>query len=61
MADLLDGGPWMTSVGKCKGLFGRLQEYRPGGDVNQASATTAPLPQNVWLYGHDVEAEFEQG
>jgi salicylate hydroxylase len=31
-------------------------------DANLASATTAPLPQNAaWLYGHDVEAEFEQG
>jgi len=31
-------------------------------DANLASATTAPLPQNLtWLYGHDVEAEFEQG
>ena len=29
-------------------------------DANLASATTAPLPQNAWLYGHDVEAEFEQ-
>jgi salicylate hydroxylase len=29
-------------------------------DANLASATTAPLPQNrAWLYGHDVEAEFE--
>jgi salicylate hydroxylase len=27
-------------------------------DANLASATTAPLPQNAWLYGHDVEAEF---
>jgi salicylate hydroxylase len=27
-------------------------------DVSLYSATTAPLPQNVWLYGHDVEAEF---
>jgi salicylate hydroxylase len=31
-------------------------------DANLGSATTAPLPQNLtWLYGHDVEAEFEQG
>jgi salicylate hydroxylase len=29
-------------------------------DANLASSTTAPLPQNTWLYGHDVEAEFEQ-
>jgi hypothetical protein len=29
-------------------------------DANLASAMTAPLPQNAWLYGHDVEAEFEQ-
>jgi salicylate hydroxylase len=28
-------------------------------DANLSSATTAPLPQNAWLYGHDVEAEFE--
>jgi salicylate hydroxylase len=28
-------------------------------DANLASAATAPLPQNAWLYGHDVEAEFE--
>jgi salicylate hydroxylase len=28
-------------------------------DVNLASATTAPLPQNEWLYGFDAEAEFE--
>ena len=27
-------------------------------DLNLSSATTAPLPQNVWLYGHDVEADF---
>ncbi len=27
-------------------------------DANLASSTTAPLPQNSWLYGHDVEAEF---
>lgn len=30
-------------------------------DANLASATNAPLPQNAWLYGHDVEAEFEPG
>ena len=30
-------------------------------DANLASSTSAPLPQNSWLYGHDVEAEFEQG
>jgi len=30
-------------------------------DANLSSATTAPLPQNTWLYGHDVEAEFDQG
>ena len=29
-------------------------------DANLAFAATAPLPQNAWLYGHDVEAEFEQ-
>jgi salicylate hydroxylase len=29
-------------------------------DANLSSAATAPLPQNAWLYGHDVEAEFEQ-
>ena len=28
-------------------------------DAHLASSTTAPLPQNAWLYGHDVEAEFE--
>ncbi len=28
-------------------------------DANLGSSTTAPLPQNSWLYGHDVEAEFE--
>ncbi len=27
-------------------------------DANLESVTTAPLPQNAWLYGHDVEAEF---
>jgi salicylate hydroxylase len=30
-------------------------------DANLASAMDAPLPQNTWLYGHDVEAEFTQG
>jgi len=34
---------------------GERQQLR---DMSLASATTAPLPQNVWLYGHDVEAEF---
>ena len=29
-------------------------------DANLASSATAPLPQNSWLYGHDVEAEFTQ-
>jgi salicylate hydroxylase len=29
-------------------------------DANLASSATAPLPQNAWLYGHDVEAEFAQ-
>ena len=28
-------------------------------DSSLSAVTTAPLPQNVWLYGHDVEAEFE--
>jgi salicylate hydroxylase len=28
-------------------------------DSSLGSASTAPLPQNAWLYGHDVEAEFE--
>jgi len=28
-------------------------------DAGLASAVDAPLPQNAWLYGHDVEAEFE--
>jgi salicylate hydroxylase len=27
-------------------------------DANLGSSSTAPLPQNSWLYGHDVEAEF---
>jgi salicylate hydroxylase len=29
-------------------------------DANLATSATAPLPQNEWLYGHDVEAEFAQ-
>jgi salicylate hydroxylase len=29
-------------------------------DANLASSSTAPLPQNTWLYGHDVEAEFDR-
>jgi len=29
-------------------------------DAGLASAADAPLPQNAWLYGHDVEAEFER-
>jgi len=29
-------------------------------DASLASAADAPLPQNAWLYGHDVEAEFER-
>ncbi len=29
-------------------------------DARLSSMTTAPLPQNVWLYGHNVEAEFER-
>ncbi len=29
-------------------------------DASLASSSTAPLPQNAWLYGHDVEAEFSQ-
>ncbi|MEA2678438.1 MAG: hypothetical protein QOK03_160 [Candidatus Binataceae bacterium] len=28
-------------------------------DSNVASSATAPLPQNAWLYGHDVEAGLE--
>ncbi len=28
-------------------------------DANLTSATTAPLPQNGWLYSHDVESEFD--
>jgi salicylate hydroxylase len=27
-------------------------------DANLSSVTTTPLPQNAWIYGHDVEAEF---
>ena len=27
-------------------------------DAGLSSVTTLPLPQNAWLYGHDVEAEF---
>jgi len=34
---------------------GERQQHR---DMSLSSATTAPLPQNVWLYGYDVEAEF---
>jgi salicylate hydroxylase len=34
---------------------GEQQKLR---DASLASATTLPLPQNGWLYGHDVEAEF---
>ena len=29
-------------------------------DASLASSATAPIPQNAWLYGHDVEAEFAQ-
>jgi salicylate hydroxylase len=29
-------------------------------DAGLASASTLPLPQNGWLYGHDVEAEFKE-
>jgi salicylate hydroxylase len=29
-------------------------------DSNLSSAATAPLPQNAWLYGHDVETEFDR-
>jgi salicylate hydroxylase len=28
-------------------------------DSNVASSATAPLPQNAWLYGHNVEAGLE--
>jgi len=34
---------------------GEQQQLR---DATLGSVTTVPLPQNVWLYGHDVEAEF---
>jgi salicylate hydroxylase len=34
---------------------GEQQQFR---DANLTSVSTAPLPQNAWLYGHDVEAEF---
>lgn len=34
---------------------GEQQKQR---DLSLGSVATAPLPQNVWLYGHDVEAEF---
>ncbi|MBV8358228.1 MAG: FAD-dependent monooxygenase [Deltaproteobacteria bacterium] len=34
---------------------GEQQQLR---DMTLGSVTTVPLPQNVWLYGHDVEAEF---
>jgi hypothetical protein len=34
---------------------GEQQQLR---DLNFSSATTTQLPQNVWLYGHDVEAKF---
>jgi salicylate hydroxylase len=36
---------------------GEAQQER---DSNVASSATAPLPQNAWLYGHDVEAEFDR-
>ena len=29
-------------------------------DASLGSVATVPLPQNAWLYGHDVEAEFSQ-
>jgi salicylate hydroxylase len=29
-------------------------------DSNLGAAATAPLPQNSWLYGHDVEAELDR-
>src|SRR6266851_785302 len=29
-------------------------------DSNLGAAATAPLPQNSWLYGHDVEAELNR-
>lgn len=28
-------------------------------DSSLSSSATAPLPQNAWLYGHDVEAELD--
>jgi salicylate hydroxylase len=28
-------------------------------DAGLASAASASVPQNAWLYGHDVEEEFE--
>jgi len=34
---------------------GEQQQLR---DVSLGSVATIPLPQNTWLYGHDVEAEF---
>jgi salicylate hydroxylase len=34
---------------------GSQQQLR---DVSLGSVATVPLPQNAWLYGHDVEAEF---
>jgi 2-polyprenyl-6-methoxyphenol hydroxylase-like FAD-dependent oxidoreductase len=37
---------------------GQQQQLR---DATLSSVATAPLPQNVWLYGHDVEAEFLNG
>jgi salicylate hydroxylase len=35
-------------------------EEQQNRDATLSSVTTAPLPQNAWLYGHDVEAEFEE-
>jgi salicylate hydroxylase len=29
-------------------------------DANLSASATAPLPQNAWLYGHDVEADFDR-
>ncbi|HKD76162.1 MAG TPA: FAD-dependent monooxygenase [Ktedonobacterales bacterium] len=34
---------------------GEQQQLR---DMTLGSVATVPLPQNTWLYGHDVEAEF---
>jgi hypothetical protein len=34
---------------------GEQQQLR---DRTLNPVTTAPLPHNVWLYGHDVEAAF---